>query len=457
MREQTVYTYIYISILTLMLINTNVQRPERYRLKTIKVKNIFTNVDVGVDGDPSKYRLSGSLLGKLTSKSRSAVYNGKLELFEDVGGEILYADRYGTEIVCFNPGSGVVKFKESDKLRLIWKGEWRRRPDTSTVTSRLVQTYFPYNGRYNAAGAAAGAGAGAGAGGSSSSSDGSRAGGAGSAGGGSAAGHAQAWTSPQAVHTTYGGGNGSGGERRSVIIDMNECGNGNGSHGMADVADDSYTKRSRGSWHGRPSQHHNPRPGAKPRYPDSNRAAGGGGGGRGGAAVGGGGGRGGGGSGGSGGRNSRAEYVLASPRFSSCMNDIGEGVSMVASPSPHRYNNTQTCLSPFTSPSPHRGGGGGGGGGGNGSGSGLDEYANGQYTVREGRGYGAYGEQRTSPFRTDNFLAPHGSGGGDGGGGGRNAPPMYVHAPGWDDESFSPQGGHNYNYNYNYNRRASLV
>eukprot|EP00729_Bicosta_minor_P013612 gene13612-5381_t len=290
--------------------------PERYRLKTIKVKNIFTNVDVGVDGDPSKYRLSGSLLGKLTSKSRSAVYNGKLELFEDVGGEILYADRYGTEIVCFNPGSGVVKFKESDKLRLIWKGEWRRRPDTSTVTSRLVQTYFPYN----------------------------------------------------AVHTTYGGGNGSGGERRSVIIDMNECGNGNGSHGMADVADDSYTKRSRGSWHGRPSQHHNPRPGAKP-----------------------------------------------------------------------------------------RGGGGGGGGGGNGSGSGLDEYANGQYTVREGRGYGAYGEQRTSPFRTDNFLSPHGSGGGDGGGGGRNAPPMYVHAPGWDDESFSPQGGHNYNYNYNYNRRASLV
>ena len=51
-------------------------------------------MDVGIDGDPSRYRLSGSLLGKLTGKSRGATYNGKLELFEDAAGTTLFVDKY---------------------------------------------------------------------------------------------------------------------------------------------------------------------------------------------------------------------------------------------------------------------------------------------------------------------------------------------------------------------------
>ena len=46
--------------------------PTKNRLKTIKMKNIFTNVDVGIDGDPSRYltTLSRTLPAENSARGR---------------------------------------------------------------------------------------------------------------------------------------------------------------------------------------------------------------------------------------------------------------------------------------------------------------------------------------------------------------------------------------------------
>ena len=320
----------------------------------------------------------------------------------------------GSAITNFDPCNGTIEFKVSAKLRLVWKGTWRRRPDPSGHTSAVVQRYFPHDGKYDAYGnldpnaavkknphspvpKGAGAGSAAGRGGGGAGAGYTLSGGGGGGGGH----HANAWASPPAVHTSYNGGGGGGGGgsqgKRAVAFDLRGSDNGDGG-GFTIRQHDGGMQRAtnRGSWHGRPSQHHSPRPGAKPKYPDSSAAIGGRHGGSGGHDGG----------GGSGGRDSSAGYYLASatPRLPSLCIDEG--------PSPSPQQQQQASLSPpppFVSPSPQRGERGGRAGRDRDRGSGggrldVDAYAGGQYAVHDARGYNAYGQQRVSPFRLDQIM-----------------------------------------------------
>ena len=117
--------------------------PSRYRAD--KGEKTFSFVEVGMNDanggiSPWAYEMRAFI-------GRNA-YKGSLEFFEDASGEVLYCDSTGTQVTKFDPCNGVVEFKVSSKLQGIWEGTWRRAPDISVDTARLVSEFFSQDGAY---------------------------------------------------------------------------------------------------------------------------------------------------------------------------------------------------------------------------------------------------------------------------------------------------------------------
>lgn len=113
--------------------------PSRYRAD--KGKKTFSFVEVGMNDANSWAYEMRAFIGK-------NAYKGSLEFFEDASGEVLYCDSTGTQVTKFDPCNGVVEFKVSSKLQGIWEGTWRRAPDISVDTARLVSEFFSQDGAY---------------------------------------------------------------------------------------------------------------------------------------------------------------------------------------------------------------------------------------------------------------------------------------------------------------------